>query len=203
MTFLIIGITVIISLVAMQSPELFHKLSFSPWLIDQKKQSWRFLSHGLVHAGWAHLAINMFVLYSFGSHVEEAYEGLFGVSKGMLFYFLLYVGGILFSTVFDYGKHKSDPYYTAVGASGAVASVLFASVIISPTSKLLIFPIPFPVPAYIFGVLYLVYSAYMGRRGQDNIGHYAHFFGAVFGVFFTILTKPELIARFGAQLGLF
>ncbi len=200
MTLLIIIATVVVSAMAMQNPALFHRLSFSPWLIDQRRQGWRFLSYGLIHAGWMHLAVNMFVLYSFGDQVEEAFQMLFGRPKGLLFFFLLYVGGILFSTIFDYGKHRRNAYYTAVGASGAVASVLFSSILLMPTASLIVFPIPIPIPAWLFGILYLIYSVYMGKKGNDNIGHNAHFFGAVFGLLYTILLKPELISLFLAQL---
>lgn len=200
MTYIFIIVTVIVTLLAMSNAELFQKLSFSPWLIYQKKQNWRFITHGLIHAGWAHLAINMLVLYSFGRHVEEAYRNLFGSGKGQLLYLLLYVGGILFSTLYDFGRYKTNPYYLSVGASGAVSAVLFASILIAPTSKLFVFPIPFPIPAYIFGGLYLVYSIYMNKKGQDNIGHIAHFMGALFGLIYTITLKPSLLTHFFNQI---
>ncbi len=200
MTYIFIIVTVIVSLLAMSNAELFQKLSFSPWLIYQKKQNWRFITHGLIHAGWAHLAINMLVLYSFGRHVEEAYRNLFGSGKGQLLYLLLYVGGILFSTLYDFGRYKTNPYYQSVGASGAVSAVLFTSILIAPTSRLFVFPIPFPIPAYIFGGLYLVYSIYMNKKGQDNIGHIAHFMGALFGLIYTITLKPSLLTHFFNQI---
>ena len=200
MTYIFIIVTVIVTLLAMSNAELFQKLSFSPWLIYQKKQNWRFITHGLIHAGWAHLAINMLVLYSFGRHVEEAYRNLFGSGKGQLLYLLLYVGGILFSTLYDFGRYKTNPYYLSVGASGAVSAVLFASILIAPTSKLFVFPIPFPIPAYIFGGIYLVYSIYMNKKGQDNIGHIAHFMGALFGLIYTITLKPSLLTHFFNQI---
>ena len=141
----------------------------------------------------------MFVLYSFGKVVTEAYFYYFD-SRGYLFYLLLYVGGIVFSVLFDFGKHKNDMYYNAVGASGAVSAVLFASILIYPTGKLFLFPIPFPLPSVVFGVFYLVYSAVMARRAQDNIGHNAHFWGAVFGLVFTIAVKPALVSSFIDQM---
>jgi membrane associated rhomboid family serine protease len=178
---------------------LFNRLKFNPWLIREKKQSWRFLTHAFVHAGWTHLLINMFVLYSFGRMVETGYVQIFGLGKGLLNYGLLYFGGILFATLLDYGRQKANPYYDAVGASGAVAAVVFASIILSPKSTLFIFPLPIPIPAFIFGILYLVYSAYMGKRGGDNIGHNAHFLGAVYGILLTIILEPGLIGHFFRQ----
>ena len=200
MTVLIIIVTVIVSLLAMQNAGIFHRLSFSPWLIREKGQGWRFVSYGLIHAGWMHLAINMFVLYSFGRQVENGFQVIFGPEKGWLYFFLLYVGGILFSTLYDYGKYKNDIYYNAVGASGAVAAVLFSSILLSPNSSLIIFPIPIPIPAYVFGIIYLIYSMYMGKKGQDNIGHNAHFYGALYGLIFTAIVVPNVVKMFIAQL---
>lgn len=200
MTLIIIIVTVIISVMAMQNAGLFHRLSFSPWLIREKGQGWRFVSYGLIHAGWMHLAINMFVLYSFGNHVEKSFQHILGPGKGWLYYFLLYVGGILFSTLYDYGKYKNDIYYNAVGASGAVAAVLFSCILLNPNASLFIFPIPFPIPAYIFGVLYLIYSMYMGKKGKDNIGHNAHFYGSLYGIVFTAIVIPDVLKTFFEQL---
>jgi membrane associated rhomboid family serine protease len=199
MTIIIIAFTALFSILAFNNIDLFHQLKFNAWLIKTKKQGWRFFTYAFVHAGWTHLAINMFVLYSFGRNIESSFNSIFGFPKGLFNYVMLYVGGIIFSTLFDFGKQKNNPYYDAVGASGAVAAIVFASILIDPKMSLFLFPIPIPIPAYIFGGLYLIYSAYMGKRGQDNIGHYAHFFGAVFGFVFTLLLKPSLLNEFIQQ----
>ena len=141
----------------------------------------------------------MYVLYSFGDIVEQLLKMHFGF-KGILYYGLLYVGGVIFSTLFDYRKHKDDPYYNAVGASGAVSAVVFASILLYPSGSIFIFPIPFSLPSWIFGVLYLIYSAYMGRRAKDNIGHNAHFSGAIFGILFTAIVLPETIGNFFSSI---
>ncbi len=201
--YIIIGITALISISAFSNRALFDKLVFYPYRINFHKQYYRFLTHGFIHADWMHLAINMFVLLSFGSMVEADYNYLFGASKGMYFYSLLYVGGVLLSSIPSYGKHKDDVLYTAVGASGAVSAVVFASIVISPLSGIRFIFIPFDIPAFIFGILYLVYSAYMSKRGKDNIGHDAHFWGALFGVAFTIIIKPALVAGFVDQISTF
>ncbi|HMM11597.1 MAG TPA: rhomboid family intramembrane serine protease [Bacteroidales bacterium] len=193
MTIAIIIITVLVSLLAFNNEGLFNSLKFNPWLISQRRQSWRFVSYALLHGGWVHLFVNMFVLYSFGKVVESAFLMWSGTPKGYLYYFMLYLGGVLFANVLDYGRNRENPYYNAVGASGAVAAVLFSAILIIPTSTLIIFPIPIPLPAWLFGILYLVYSVYMGKRGTDNIGHFAHFSGAVFGLVFTLILKPELV----------
>ncbi len=200
MTYAIIIITVLVSIAAFNNEELFQRFRFNAWLIKEKKQSWRFFSYALLHAGWMHLLVNMFVFFSFGRFVEEAFVQVFGTGRGLLYFVLLYVGGVLFSTLYDYNKQKANPYYDAVGASGAVAAVLFSSILLAPVNSLFIFPIPFPVPAWLFGVLYIVYSAYMGKKGTDNIGHNAHFFGAVFGLLFTIVVNPAFAEGFVRQL---
>ncbi len=200
MTYAIIAITVIISFLAFNNSELFQRLRFNAWLIKERKQNWRIFTYALLHAGWMHLLVNMFVFYSFGRFVEKVFQLEFGMGQGILYFVLLYVGGVLFSTLYDFSKQKSNPYYDAVGASGAVAAVLFSSILLAPTNSLFIFPIPFPVPAWLFGVLYLIYSVYMGKKGSDNIGHNAHFFGAVFGLVFTIIINPDFALGFFAQL---
>lgn len=199
MNIAVIIITVVISLYAFSNREIFNRLQFNAYAIKYHGQAWRFFTYGLIHADWIHLFVNMFVLYSFGKVVIDAYHFYFD-AKGYLFYALLYIGGIVFSVLFDYGKHKDDMYYNAVGASGAVSAVLFASILIYPTGSLYLFPIPFPLPSVVFGLIYLVYSAVMARRATDNIGHNAHFWGAVFGLVFTIIIKPVLAASFIKQV---
>ena len=203
MNLAIIIITVIISIYALYNQEVFGRLKFNAYAIRHHGEGWRFLTYGLIHADWVHLFINMFVLYSFGKAVIDAYHFYFDM-KGYMFYLLLYVGGIVFSVLFDFGKHKDDMYYNAVGASGAVSAVLFASILLYPTGTVMLFPIPFPLPSVLFGAFYLIYSAVMARRAKDNIGHNAHFWGAVFGIVFTVALKPNLAISFYKQvMGLF
>jgi membrane associated rhomboid family serine protease len=199
MNLAIIILTVLISISAFYNRGMFDRFQFNAYAIRHHGEGWRFFTYGLIHADWIHLGINMFVLYSFGRAVTEAYLFYFD-AKGYLFYLLLYLGGIVFSVLFDYGKHKDDMYYNAVGASGAVSAVLFASILLNPASKIMLFPIPFPLPSVVFGIFYLAYSAYMAKRAKDNIGHNAHFWGAVFGIAFTIALKPALAVQFWQEI---
>lgn len=199
MVIAIIIITSIISVLAFGNPELMYKLKFNAFAIKHEKQGWRFFTYGLVHSGWGHLAINMFVLWSFGRIVLYFYQELFS-NAGYFYFLLLYVGGIMFSVLYDFGKHKDDAMYNAVGASGAVSAVVFASIILYPAGGVYLFFIPIEIPSPIFGILYLVYSAYMAKRGQDNIGHDAHFWGAIYGVILTIALKPALAMIFWEEL---
>lgn len=198
-TQIIIGITALASILAFYNKELQGRLLFSPIMIAQHRQGYRFITHAFVHADWMHLAVNMFVLLSFGRAVEGFYGALFD-AKGWYFFLLLYFGGIILSSTPSYAKNKDNKFYHAVGASGAVSAVVFASILISPLTGIRFIFIPFDIPAFIFGVLYLIYSAYMAKRGTDNIGHDAHFWGAVYGLLFTILLKPSLAASFVHQI---
>lgn len=202
MVIAIIVLTCLVSIMAFSNPLLLNRLQFNAYAIKHHRQGWRFFSYALVHAGWGHLAINMFVFWSFGKMVLYLYQLHFG-DLGFLYFILLYVGGIMFSVLFDFGRHKDDSWYNAVGASGAVSAVLFASILLYPAGGVYLFFIPIEIPSPIFGILYLVYSVYMGRRGGDNIGHDAHFWGAIFGIVFTLALKPQLALDFVNELGSF
>jgi membrane associated rhomboid family serine protease len=198
-TIIIILITVAVTILAFNNHELFRRLAFNAYDIKHFKNSYRFVSYALIHADWIHLLINMMVLYSFGRVVETYYGFYFG-NKAILYYLLLYIGSTAISTLPSYGKHKDDYTYTAVGASGAVSAVVFASIIFDPLSKIYLFLIPIGIPAIIFGGLYLAYSWYMGKKNIDNVGHDVHFWGAIFGFVFTIVLKPSLLNNLLAML---
>ena len=200
MNFIIIGITVLVSILAFNNVALFERLKFSPYTIKHRNESWRFVSYGLVHAGWLHLLINMWVLYSFGDIVERVFKLNYGI-KGMFYYLLFYVGGILFSVLFDFGKYKDNVYYSAIGASGAVSAVVFSSILLYPVGSIQLFPIPFAIPSWLFGILYLIYMVYMQKNGKDNIGHSAHFWGAIFGMLLTVALIPGVLHNFMFQMG--
>lgn len=198
---IIISITAVISFLAFSNRELFDRLKFNAWYIKRDREWYRFFSYALLHADWGHLLINMFVLWSFISVVMQFFTRDFGQMAG--FYFiLLYIGGVIFATLWDFAKNRDNIYYNAVGASGAVSAVVFASIILFPNGRIFFFFIPVGIPSWLFGILYLVYSAYMGKRSHDNIGHNAHFWGAIFGIVFTLLIKPDYINMFYRQLGI-
>jgi membrane associated rhomboid family serine protease len=191
----IIVLTLLVSLLAWNQQQLFSNLKFNPYLAKERKEYWRLLSYGLIHADWIHLFVNMFVLYSFGNLVLQYFDLLFE-GKAPFYYLLLYIGGLIVASAPGYIRHKNNPYYNAVGASGAVSAVLFSSIVFNPMSKIYLFFIPIGIPAVLFGVLYLVYSAYMDKKAKDNVGHDAHFWGGVFGFFLTIAIEPNLFMHF-------
>jgi membrane associated rhomboid family serine protease len=199
-TYGIIIFTVLASIVCFTNEELFSRLKFNAFDVKHSNQWYRFFSYGFLHSGWVHLLINMFVLYSFGFLVEHFLRGYFR-EKYMLYYILLYLGGLLLSIIPAYGKHKNDVFYNAVGASGAVSAVIFASIIILPQAPISFFFIPIEIPAWIFGLLYITYEFIMSRKSKDNIGHDAHFWGAVYGIIFMIILKPALAEDFLRKIG--
>ncbi|MBA2423290.1 MAG: rhomboid family intramembrane serine protease [Chitinophagales bacterium] len=194
---IIIIITVAASLLAFQSNDLMNRWLMKPYAIKHGNQWYRFLTSGLIHANWLHLFFNMFVLYSFGPLVNAYYSAEFG-SRGWYYFILLYIGGLLISDLPTYAKHQNHPWYSSLGASGAISSVLFAFVLLNPLGTIYLYFIP--MPGIVMGVLYLAYSWYMSRKGGDNINHDAHFYGAVFGIVYTLLLRPSLGLEFINQL---
>jgi membrane associated rhomboid family serine protease len=192
MTLLIILITAIISFTAFSNPELMEKYKFSPYKVHRNGEYIRFISHGFLHADINHLFFNMMTLYFFGMYAES----IFVPNVVFIAFYLL---AIAISSIPDYIQHKNNPYYSSVGASGAVNSVLFSTIILSPWSQIGIMFI-IPMPAILFGVLYLAYSYYMSTKNSDNIGHMAHFTGAIFGVIATILISAQALPNFIEQL---
>jgi len=201
LTYIIIFITVAVSTIAMNHEELFSRFRFNAYDVKHSNHWYRFFTYGFLHAGYIHLFINMLVLYSFGV-IVESYFKLYFPGKAAFYFVFLYIGGLILSIIPAYGKHKNDVFYNAVGASGAVAAVVFSSIILYPTGKIFLFFIPVPIPAPVFGIFYVAYEYYMAKNGRDNIGHDAHLWGAIFGVIYTLALKPSLLAIFLQQLGL-
>ena len=196
-TLALIAITGLVSFQAFNNPELRSKLIFNPFVAQSRGEWYRFLSHALLHADMRHLLVNMFVLWMFGSTVELLFEGLTG-AWGIGLFIALYVGGVAFSALPAYLKHRGNPGYNSLGASGATSAVLFSYVLMLPFEELqfIFFPI-FGFPAWVFGLAYLGYEYYMDKKSSDNIAHDAHFFGALYGIVFTTLLNPELVTNFG------
>jgi len=201
-TILIIIITAIVSISCFSRPDRARRLLFNAWDTWHGGRWYRMLSYGLVHGGWGHLIFNMLTLFFFGTVVEKYFIMLWGAVGGAGLYLLFYVSALAVSTVLDLVKHKDNPQYNAVGASGAISAVLFASILFEPKMGIYIYLIPIPVPGYIFAPLYLLYCWWMAKRGQDNIGHTAHFTGAVYGLLFPLLIRPQTFLDFLSRMGL-
>ena len=195
MTLIIVIITALVSFAAFQNRELMSKLMFNAYLVKHSNQWYRVITHAFIHGGWMHLGVNMWVLWLFGGIVEDSFEVYRG-SLGVVIYTALYLGGILFSTLPSYGRHQDNFSYNSLGASGATAAVLFSAIYFNPTMDLYIMFIPIPIPAIIFGIVYLVFEWYQDKKSNDNIAHDAHFWGAAFGFTFSILMAPDRMPLF-------
>ncbi len=197
---LLIIITVLISIFTWKRADLFEKMLFHAPSVIYRKEWYRMITYGFLHTNWGHLFVNMFVLWMFGRNVETTYVYLFGL-KGHFLYFFLYLSAIVISTLYDLKKRRNDYSYRAVGASGAVSSVLFACIFLYPTQGISFIFLPMiKIPAIVFGVFYLIYSSYMSKQNVDNIGHDAHFWGGVYGFLFTIPFQWKLVLNFFYQI---
>lgn len=197
-TYIIIGVTLLVSFNCFSNQRLFYQLAFIPYRMVKNHEWYRILTHGFVHADSMHLLVNMFTFWSFGTYIEKYFNYL---GFGTLGYIGLYVGGMIFASLFDVIKYRNNPNYVSIGASGAVSAVLFSSILFDPWGKILLFAV-LPIPGILFGVLYLVYCQYMAKKGGDNINHNAHFYGAVYGFVYPILLNPALFKGFLGHFGL-
>ncbi len=193
--FLIIIPIVFTSFKAFKDSILFNKLLFNAYRIKHFKEWYRFFSHGLVHADMMHLGFNMYVLWMFGDIVMDFFTYYFGVMANLAF-LGLFIPALFFSSLGSYFKHKDNGHYNAVGASGAVSAIVFASIILYPEGRMGLLFIPFMIPSWLFGLLYLGFTAYMDKKQMDNIGHNAHFWGSIYGVIFILILKPETFIHF-------
>ena len=186
-TLIIIISTVIVSFIAFNNQQVMDNLIFYPPAINEKNQYYRFITCGFIHADVGHLAFNMISFYLFANGlVEPKFMEFFG-DYGRAMLLIMYVLALIVCLLPTYWKNKTNENYKSLGASGAVSAVVFAGLMISPLSQIGFFIIPPVIPGFIFGPLYLVISAYMDKRGGDNINHSAHIWGALFGVAFIII----------------
>ena len=197
-TLIIIAATSIISFIAFNNHNLLDQFIFYPPAV-RRGQWYRFFSCGLIHADMAHLLFNMFALYIFGvgskietvagtihTGVEYKFIDVFG-EKGRIIYLAMYVLALAACVIPTYSKNKDNYHYRSLGASGAVSAVIFASILFNPLLGMGLFFIPIYIAGFLFGIIYLVVSGMLEKRGQGNINHSAHIFGALFGVGFTII----------------
>ena len=201
-TVIIIAITCIVSILCFNGTLNGNKLIFNAYQVWHRKEWYRMLTSGIIHSGWGHLFFNMLTLYFFGRVVEQYFSAAFGGVLGAVLYVVLYVSALAISSLGDLVKYRDNWNYNALGASGAVSAVLFASILFAPKMGIYIYLILIPVPGYIFAPLYLLYCWYMAKRNMDNIGHTAHFWGAVYGILFPIICKPDVLSFCLSQFNL-
>jgi len=181
---LLIVFNVLVSYKGFSESRFFDRYKFSV-LALQKQQYFRLLSSGFLHIDSAHLIFNMFALYMFGDVVIQI--------TGVFLFIMIYILSLLAGNYFTYVNHKNEPNYSAVGASGAVSGIVYSSILLFPQMQLALIFFPIPMPGYVFGILYLLYTLFGMKSRRDNIGHTAHFGGAVSGFAITLFIFPSLI----------
>ncbi|AIF48991.1 rhomboid family intramembrane serine protease [Dyella japonica] len=193
-TLIIIAITAIVSFMAFNNARLMNDLILWPPAITRSREYHRLVTYGVVHADFGHLLFNMITLFFFG----RVMEGFFAAKLGTMGFALFYIVALVVSILPTYLNNKNNPNYRSLGASGAVSAVLFSYILLAPWARIVVFVLP--MPAIIYAVLYVVYSIYMDRRGQGNVNHSAHLWGAAFGVAFTLVIRPEVLSHFLSEL---
>lgn len=185
-TIIVVAANIVVSLKGFKDYGFFERYKFNIGAIRGGQRD-RMVTSGFLHVDGAHLLLNMFTLYFFAEVVIR----WFGPGKFLIIYLVSLLAGSLLALSF----HKQEPYYSAVGASGAVTGILYAAILLQPDMRLALMFIPIPFPAYVLGIAYLLYSIYGMKKRLGNIGHTAHFGGAVGGYLTTLLFMPSIITN--------
>ncbi len=191
-TSLLIAGNVIASLIALSNPSFMAKNLFHVGPILQQKEWHRMVTSGFLHGGILHLLVNMYVLFMFGGFVERV--------VGPVAYLIIYFAALLGGNAWALLENKAKPSYRALGASGATSGVVMSFILFRPFEPLMIFPIPFFMPAVVLGIVFLVGSAILSQRDNKRIGHEAHLGGALAGILVTIAVQPAALSNFSQQV---
>jgi membrane associated rhomboid family serine protease len=191
-TSIILLVTVLTSIYAFNDHNLYGKFMLHPYSVSRRYKVYTLITSGFIHADWMHLIFNMITLFSFGPTLER--------TIGSLNFGIIYFLSLIASDIPSVLKHKDDIRYNSLGASGAISAVLFSCILFFPFSTMMIFPLPIPIWAIVFGPLYLLYCVYAAKQAGDNINHDAHFFGALSGLIITVILVPGAIPTFLMQL---
>jgi membrane associated rhomboid family serine protease len=194
-TLIIILFTALIYYQGFSRYELIDRLKHSPAREASGKEYYRLLTSGFLHADWVHLLINMFVLYSFGNYIETYIVSLFGDPMGKIIYVVLYLLNIILANIPTMIRHRHNPSFSSIGASGAVSGIIFIFILLNPWAILYLFFI-IPVPAIIAGIGYLIYSSYYANKGHGRLDHSAHFAGAIAGMLMMFILDRQIAGDF-------
>lgn len=190
---IILIVTIVISLIGLNRPEILTKMMLRPYSLFRNREYEKLITSGFVHADYGHLIFNLLTFYFFAFPLERRI--------GSLSFISLYFIGMVLSEIGTCLKHRNNPEYASLGASGAILAVLFASIVYFPQSSLIMFPIPVPIPAPLFAVLYLAYTWWQSKQNTGRVNHDAHFGGALTGLAFVAVTEPRAFDRLIAVIG--
>ncbi|GGH11626.1 rhomboid family intramembrane serine protease [Mucilaginibacter phyllosphaerae] len=188
---IIFAITLATSLWAFSNEEIYARFILNPYGVSRGQRVYTIITSGLIHKDWNHLFFNMLSYYFFAFQLEALLgHWQFGV---------LYVLSLILSDLPSIQKHKEDIWYNSLGASGAISAVIFSFIMFAPTASMGLMFIPIPIPAWIFGILYLVYCHFASKHARDNVNHDAHLYGAISGVVITFALHHDIINEFIRQ----
>jgi membrane associated rhomboid family serine protease len=185
---IIFVITLATSLWAFNDENIYARFILNPYGVSRGQRVYTIITSGMIHKDWNHLFFNMLSYYFFAFQLEAMF--------GHWQFGLLYVLSLILSDLPSIQKHKQDIWYNSLGASGAISAVIFSYIMYDPLASLGILFIPIPIPAWIFGLLYLVYCHFASKHARDNVNHDAHLFGALSGVIITIALNPHIVHNF-------
>jgi membrane associated rhomboid family serine protease len=184
----IFAFTILTSLWAFSNENVYAQMILHPFSVARGQRRYTVLTSGFIHNDWMHLFFNMLSYFFFAFQLEPL--------LGHWQFGLLYFVSLILSDLPTVYKHRNDEWYHSLGASGAVSAVIFSAILFNPIDKMYVMPIPFGIPAVLFGVLYLVYCNYASKYSRDNINHDAHMFGALSGLLITIALNPHIVNSF-------
>ena len=198
-TLIIIVVTIIASIFAWNKEGIMQKWIFNPYSVWKRNEYHRLITSGFIHRDGMHLFFNMFTLYFFGGIIESFFQYKFGGTLGVITYLAFYLLTMIIADIKTLIQFKDEPMYNALGASGAVSAIVFASILLDPVSRICLYGI-FCLPGFILGALYLIYTIVQARRAADGINHDAHLYGALSGILILIILQPNIINVFFQQL---
>jgi len=198
-TLILVIITGFISYKGFEDQAFFNKYKHNPYSESRNGEYYRMLTSGFLHGSWLHLLINLFVFHEFGRMVEYQFVSTYGSGIGHVLYLIFYLVAIIAADLSSYYKHKNNPGFSSIGASGAVSAILFVFIFFEPWSILLLYFV-IPMPAIVGGLLYLWYSSWAANNSRDKIDHDAHFSGAIFGVLASVIFFSFYISTFFKKL---
>lgn len=191
-TSLLIAGNIIASLFALSNPAFMDRNLFHVGPILERREYHRMVTSGFLHGGFIHLFVNMYVLFMFGGFVEQM--------VGPVSYLIIYFAALLGGNVWALLENRTKSSYRALGASGATSGIVMSFILFRPFEPLMIFPIPFFMPAVVLGIVFVVGSAVLAQRDNKTIGHEAHLGGALAGILATIAVQPAALSNFSSEI---
>ncbi|WP_341901328.1 rhomboid family intramembrane serine protease [Fluviicola taffensis] len=192
-TYILLGTMAIMSFTGFNNRDFMEKYLFSPYLVKHEKEYYRFITHAFLHGDFNHLLFNGITLFFFGKPFEKYLFNFYGPLPGEIIFWAFALIAMFASSSISYFRHKDNPNYRSLGLSGVTSAILFAMIMLAPSMEIALILLPIPIPAWIFGLLYLAFEIYSDRNKKTTIAHDAHISGAVFGIIFILITNIEQV----------